>query len=438
MNASLQRRLSIWLSISILFAGLLAAAASFLVAYHDATEAQDTQLVQIAAALSMRSFTQPVAMSHPEDSDEIESRFFVRPLGGPEAAADSGADFVFPRHLGLGLQTFTRDGVQWRAMVSKDSEGRRFGVAQSIAARDEEARDGALFILIPLGLLIPVLMLSVHVILRRAFAPLAALSIAVDRVDGANLAELGASQVPREILPFVEAVNRLLRRLRLAFEQQRRLVSDAAHELRSPVAALMVQAENVRSVELSTEARERVDALSKGLLRISGLLEQLLSFARVQGVGNDPHRIVELHDVVRATIEELLPMAQAKDIDLGCVRIEATRILGDPVHATSLVRNAIDNAIRYTPPGGSVDVTVAREAAAACFIVEDSGPGIADEHVERVFEPFFRVLGNQQTGSGLGLAIAQTAAGAMGGIIELAPREDGKSGLRFVYRQAAV
>lgn len=438
MNASLQRRLSIWLSISIMLAGLLAATASFLVAYHDATEAQDIQLVQIAAALSQHSFNHPLAVSHSSDSDEIETRFFVRPLGGPETAVDSGTDFVFPRHLGLGLQTFTRDGAQWRTMVIRDSEGRRFGVAQSIAARDEEARDGALFILIPLGLLIPVLLLSVHVMLRRAFAPLAALSIAVDRVDGRNLAELGASEVPREILPFMQAVNRLLRRLRLAFEQQRRLVSDAAHELRSPVAALMVQAENVRSVELSTVARNRVDALSAGLVRISGLLEQLLSFARVQGVGNDPHRIVELHCVVRAVIEELLPIAQAKDIDLGCVRIEPTRILGDPIHATSLARNAIDNAIRYTPAGGSVDVSVAREGAAACLIVEDTGPGIADEHIERVFEPFFRILGNQQTGSGLGLAIAQMAARAMGGTIELARRDDGKSGLRFVYRQAAA
>lgn len=131
-------------------------------------------------------------------------------------------------------------------------------------------------------------------------------------------------------------------------------------------------------------------------------------------------------------------MAAAKSIDLGCTRLEHVRILGDLTHASSLIRNSIDNAIRYTPDGGSVDVSVTREGRAACFVIEDTGPGIGPADVAMVFEPFVRILGTKETGSGLGLAIVRTAAGALGGTVELTNRLDHCSGLRFVYRQAAV
>jgi signal transduction histidine kinase len=129
-------------------------------------------------------------------------------------------------------------------------------------------------------------------------------------------------------------------------------------------------------------------------------------------------------------------MAQAKGVDLGCVRLEPVAIQGDPLHAYALVRNVVDNAVRYTPAGGSVDVSVSAEGTEACLVVEDTGPGIAHNDVQRVFEPFVRVLGHQETGSGLGLAIARTASQVLGGRIELGQRADHRTGLRFSYRQA--
>ncbi len=343
---------------------------------------------------------------------------------------------MLPTTIPGGLQTITQDDVSWRVMVIRDTAGERFGVAQSMEARDEDALAGALYILIPLALLLPLLLYAVHVILKRSFAPLAALSRGVDKVDGASLVPLAVDAVPSEVVPFVQAVDRLLERLGVAFEQQRRLVADAAHELRTPLAALMVQAENIERVTLPPEAGERVATLRRGLQRLASLQEQLLHFARVQNPGAMQKQPLELDRIVRSTIEEMLPVAVAKGVDLGCASLAGLFIVGDRQHAESLVRNVIDNAVRYTPPGGAVDISLAREGDEVCFVVEDTGPGINPADLARVFEPFVRLLGTKETGSGLGLAIVRGAAQAMGGRVELGGRSDAGRGLRFVYRQA--
>ena len=164
--------------------------------------------------------------------------------------------------------------------------------------------------------------------------------------------------------------------------------------------------------------------------------EQLLSLARVQGVAAPVDRLVALDAVVRSVMEEVLPLAESKGVDLGCVRLDAVEVRGDSAHAYMLVRNAIDNAVRYTPQGGAVDVSVEVRDGEAVLTVDDTGPGIPSAQRQRVFEPFFRILGSHETGSGLGLAIARSASQALGGSVELSDRPDGRSGLRFTYRQA--
>jgi signal transduction histidine kinase len=304
-----------------------------------------------------------------------------------------------------------------------------------MAQRNDFALEVAALALLPLVLSIPVLLVILNRVLTRAFAPMAAMTAEVDRLDGSQLKALDERPVPLEALPLVQAINRMMRRLATLLEQQRRLVSDAAHELRTPVAALIVQADNVEHVSLSPEATTRMAALRQGLTRISALIDQLLNFARVQGAAPAMSQRLDLNQLVRAAIEDVLPMAQAKNVDLGCPRIDEATIQGDPLHARVLVRNAVDNAVRYTPSGGSVDVSVLAEGGEACLVVEDTGPGIAREDLKRVFEPFVRVLGSEESGSGLGLAIARTAAQALGGKIELGERNDRHSGLRFTYRQ---
>jgi signal transduction histidine kinase len=438
MNASLRRRLFIWLSTSILIAGLLAAALSFMLSYEDANELQDTQLQQVAAVLSNGALSSAPMKFEPHSNEEAETHFVIKLLGSTPPDPNPALDLPLPETLKPGLQSIEQSGVHWRAFVTQNAAGQRFAIAQRMTLRDEDARQAALLTLLPLVVLVPVLLLIVAFVLRQAFAPMTAMSAEVDRLDGSQLAALDERHVPLEALPLVQAVNRLMRRLALVLEQQRRLISDAAHELRTPVAALIVQADNVRHVDLPPEARSRMVSLRQGLARMSALIDQLLNFARVQGAAPSMTQRLELTALVRSAIEETLPLAQTKGVDLGCVRTDRATIQGDPLHAYALVRNAIDNAVRYTPRGGAVDVSVSVEGRQACLVVEDTGPGIAEADIERVFEPFVRVLGSQESGSGLGLAIARTAAQVLGGTIELGRRSDHRSGLRFVYRQAAL
>jgi two-component system OmpR family sensor kinase len=437
MNTSLRRRLFVWLSGSILAAGILAAALSFWLSYEDANELQDTQLQQVAAVLSNGTLAPTTTRFEPRTNEEAETHFVVKLLGPAPTVVNPAVDLPLPESLQPGLQTLEQGGVRWRAIVTQSAAGQRFAVAQRMTVRDEVARDTALLTLLPLLVLVPILLLIVSLVLRQTFAPMQAMSAEVDRLDESRLTALDEHPVPIEALPLVQAVNRLMRRLALVLEQQRRLVSDAAHELRTPVAALIVQAENVQHV-LPPEAKERMSALRRGLARMSSLIEQLLDFARVQGAAPSMLQRLELDALVRSAIEDIVPMAQRKGVDLGCVRSDPTPIQGDPLHVYALVRNAVDNAVRYTPAGGVVDVSVFAEGGRALLVVEDTGPGIAPADIERVFEPFARLLGSQEAGSGLGLAIARTASQALGGRIELSQRTDQRSGLRFTYSQASA
>ena len=174
-----------------------------------------------------------------------------------------------------------------------------------MAQRHDRALEFAALTLLPLALSIPVLLFIVNRVLTRAFAPMAAMTADVDRLDGSVLSALDERPVPLEALPLVQAINRMMRRLSVVLEQQRRLVSDAAHELRTPVAALIVQADNVQHVSLSPEATTRMAALRQGLTRISALIDQLLHFARVQGATPAMSQR-SFNQLVRSAIEDVL------------------------------------------------------------------------------------------------------------------------------------
>jgi two-component system OmpR family sensor kinase len=435
MKHSLRRRLFLWLSVAIVVMSAATAAITFKMNFDDANELQDTQLRQVAAALATQPLTMPESHFRPLDREDAETHFVIRVLGSGDVDPDPWIDIELPATLTDGLQSLRPGQVQWRVMVTRNAGGQRFGVAQRQRVRDEVARDGAVAALLPMLVLVPLLLLIVHLLLRQGFAPLARLSRDVDQGDGSSLKLLASDGIPNEVLPLVQAVNRLLARLGGVLDQQRRMVADAAHELRTPVAAARVQADNLAYAELMPDARTRLDSLQRGLARISDLVDQLLKFARVQGATPVVDHPIALEAVVRTAIEESLALAEASEIDLGCIRLDRAPVRGDPMHAYALVRNVIDNAVRYTPTGGWVDVSLVVEDGLAVLAVEDTGPGIPDDLRERVFEPFFRVLGSQQSGNGLGLAIVRSAAQALGGHVELAGRLDGQPGLRFIYRQ---
>ena len=435
MSRSLRQRLTLWLSTTIVVMSAATAGITFWMNFQDANELQDTLLQQIAAALSAQPVLAPQERFQPHSGEDAETHLVIRPLGSAGIDPDPRIDVMLPASLPPGLQDVEAFKVHWRVFVRNDRNGHAFGVAQRQRVRDETGRDSALTALGPMLVLVPLLLVIVNGLLLQGFAPLVALSREVDAGDVRQLKALSDAGIPSEVRPIVHAVNRLLARVSGLLEQQRRLVADAAHELRTPIAAARVQADNLAHADLPADARERLDALQRGLARNSELVDQLLKLARVQGTASHAEQTVALDALIRTAIEETLTLAEGRQVDLGCIRLDHAKVHGDSMHAFALIRNAIDNAVRYTPPGGWVDVSLVIDEGDALFAVEDTGPGIPGDLRERVFEPFFRVLGTQQSGNGLGLAIVRSAAEALGGRVELGERLDGQPGLRFVYRQ---
>lgn len=411
--------------------GLAAGCASFYLAFREAQELQDDQLRQVAHLIG-RSGTPPkdwAGTSGSADDSDPDARIIVVTAG--ETSQNTHLPAV-PAAAPEGFQTLEGRRDTWRLYVRTLPSGKRIAVGQMTAVRDETARDSGLRTLIPMLLLVPSLALLVSWIIRRALAPVMALSTQLDRRDDGNLQSIPESDVPSEIKPFVGAINRLMQRLGLALSQQRRFIADAAHELRSPLTALTVQAENLEQTSVSVEAKSRVQQLKAGLERAAKLLEQLLNLARSQNSAA-PAQDVRFDELVRQVVEEYLAFALSKQIDFGCKRFEPTIAVAPPEELRMLVRNAVDNALRYTPQGGTVDVSIYQDNGQTVFLVEDSGPGIPPDEKERIFEPFYRVMGNGETGSGLGLAIVRSIAERLGGDIELSNRA-GAQGARFWYR----
>lgn len=228
----------------------------------------------------------------------------------------------------------------------------------------------------------------------------------------------------------VRELNSLLERVRQAFEAQQHFVADAAHELRSPLTALKLQIEGLQRAgdeAARTQARSR---LAAGVERASHLVEQLLLLAR-QEAGAGPAQTVDLEPLLRRCLAEQVGAAQARGIDLGLLRADAVQIRGWPDALAVLLRNLLDNAIKYSPEGGKIDVLLLDEGERVRLRVEDSGPGIPPEERERVFDRFYRSAGAQgrASGSGLGLAIVKTIAERHGAQL-LLDRSEALDGLR--------
>jgi two-component system OmpR family sensor kinase len=331
----------------------------------------------------------------------------------------SHLDYPLPLPDRAGLSTVTWDEEDFRVFVIS-RRGRTVQVAQSLDVREAALRGITLRLLVPLLLLVPVLAAATWFTVSRALRPLSALRGEVVRRNPASLTPIALEPAPEEVRPLVGSLNDLLSRLGDALDSQRRFTADAAHELRTPLAGLKLQ---FQLLERSNGADERAEALANlraGIERAIRLAQQLLTLARLEpGPEPLPLRRVCLDSLARRTLAELAPIARHKSIALHFTGTEDVAAHGDPEQLRILLGNLVDNAIRYTPPGGRVDVRALREAAHAVLEVADSGPGIAPVERSRVFDRFYRVAGNEETGSGLGLSIVQRIAQAHGASIDL-------------------
>ncbi|MBV8123530.1 MAG: two-component sensor histidine kinase, partial [Paucibacter sp.] len=272
LNASLQFKLSLMLSLAILLVAVVAGVFSFMSAFDEAQELQDDELRQVAQLMDRQSLLPPATDFH---ADEEVPRVVVQRLG-------DGGPLALPASLAEGMHTLVLDGETYRVLVRTRASGDRIAVAQESDLRDEIAREGALRTVMPFLILVPVLLLIVADLVRKMFRPMVALAQEIDLRAGQDLHPVDNSRLPAEVRPFAVAINRLLARVEQAMEGQRRFVADAAHELRSPLAALSLQAERLAQVDMSEVAQERLAMLRRGIARGSSLLDQLLSLARAQ------------------------------------------------------------------------------------------------------------------------------------------------------------
>ncbi len=415
-----------------MLAGLVAAVASFGLAYSEAKELQDDMLRQIAALSAGSTAISSSFSKQGQDStdgaiSDPESRVTIIHL--PKDIRPNWLNSNMPP----GLHTLDTGSERLRVFVRDDQSGTRTVVFQPTDARDEIAINSALHTLIPLLLLLPVLAWLIMRIVRNELAPITLLSKSLDEQSADRLHPLPDDEVPQEIAPFIHAINRLLQRINHLMAQQRRFIADAAHELRSPLTALSLQAQNLRQADSLQSVQERIIPLQAGIERTRQLTEQLLTLARTQA-GTNGEAVIDVAVMVRELIAEYLPLSGSKNIDLGLEEIAQLSVRASPDALRLIFKNALENALKYTPEGGEVTVHLLSDNGAAVIEVIDNGPGVPALERERVFDAFYRIPGAVGQGSGLGLAIAREAAIRLGGVVSLHERQEG-SGMIFRYRQ---
>jgi two-component system sensor histidine kinase TctE len=301
-------------------------------------------------------------------------------------------------------------------------------VAENRSARNDFARQIIVRMVLPQLLLIVLAGCMLWLAVGRALAPLETLRREVESRSHRDLSALPIQQTPHEVRPLISAMNELLERLSLALASQQRFIADAAHQLRTPIAGLKTQTELALRQTPPGEAQMTLKQLRSATEQTTRLVNQLLSLARAEPPGARAQSVqrLDLKTLARSTTTDWVPRALERNIDLGFeADAERIEIDGDPFLLREMLNNLLDNAIRYTQPGGQVTVRVNRAADGACVSVEDNGPGIPESERSRVFERFYRVLGTGAEGCGLGLAIVREIAQSHGAEVKLTTALDG-------------
>ena len=425
---SIRRELLVWLLGGLALAIVGAAIGTYLRAREEANALFDYQLKEMAASLTDAPFVAaPTSSSGIGSSGSDTLVVQIWDKSGVQLFL-SQPRRELPQNAQLGFTTIATDSGQWR-VFSTLAEGQVVQVAQPIRARRELAASMALRTIVPLLAVLPFLAALIWVTIARGLRPLDRVAAAVAKRSPTVLEPVDERGLPREVHPLVHALNGLLGRLGSALGAQRAFVADAAHELRTPLTAVHLQAQLAERATTDVERSAALSELKGGVERATRLVEQLLTLAREEpGVTDSSTTIVDLASVAREVIGDLAPLAGAKRIDLGLSVANAgtAGVQGDAQALRTLVSNLVDNALRYTPSGGRVDVVVRNDAGRPSLAVRDSGPGIAAEDRGRVFDRFYRGSGAESVGgSGLGLAIAKRIAERHGATIELGPGIDG-------------
>lgn len=419
MKPSLRRRL-LWL---LCGAVLLAWGATALFTYFDARQQigqmLDAQLAQsaglIAAQLEHEGGASAELPAPRQYRQAFTSVFQVWDRSTALHLRSANAPATRLSQSDGGYSDTTIDGVRWRIFSRWDDSGRFLvQTGERFELREELAQSVANHLLHPLVVALPVLALLIWLSVYAGLRPLGAVAGQLQSRAPENLAALDEARVPREVSPLVQAINALFARVRASFEQERRFTADAAHELRTPLAGIKTQAQVALAalpVGSSAELGRALAHVVQGVDRATHLVEQLLVLARLDPQADLPGAMpVVLHDLAAACIAELAQSAADKNIALALDGADKAQILGDPTLLAVLLRNLVDNAIRYSSAADEVEVSVTRAPGALVLRVADNGPGIAQEERDRVLDRFYRIVGSSGQGSGLGLSIVKRIA----------------------------
>lgn len=451
---SIRRRLLFGLLITLAIALVLAGIAIFRQARTEANELFDFQLQQMALSLPAESFS-----SVPGEHNDTEGLVI-------QIWSQNGVELYYshprtplPPRAELGFTTVQTPVGDWRVYAARVGDN-VVQLAQPMVIRDSLAVSMALRTLLPLVVAMPLLGLLVWVVVGRGLRPLRRVTKALDARAPGALEAFPEAGLPDEVRPLVRALNSLLGRLDDALVQQKAFVADAAHELRTPLAALQLQVQLLERAHTDAERAEAMRDLREGVRRASHMVAQLLTMARQEpDAARAAAAFVELPLVplLQNVVAHHAALAVARGIDLGLDAPDAlaqiSRVRGDANALQTLFGNLVDNALKYTPRGGHVDVRLISAMPAPVVEIEDTGPGIAPAERERVFDRFFRggaaatdgtvpsdASGQRPVdaasepdapraqGSGLGLAIVRNIAQAHGAQVELLDVRNARNG----------
>ncbi|OGA57138.1 MAG: hypothetical protein A3G81_17525 [Betaproteobacteria bacterium RIFCSPLOWO2_12_FULL_65_14] len=425
---SIQRDLVLWAALALAAGMAVVVAATYAFAYSQITSVFDDELVKIAEAVHLgEDWRGPGRVRIPRQGFNLSVRAYNQRGASYFETAEPSMPEDLPKLFEPGYTVMQTQGGRWRLYTHVAGEG-IVQVGQPEATRTSLARTLSLRMALPELVLIPLFVLFMAWVLRRGLAPLRQISRRVEERDASRLDELPTEDVPAELRPLIGEINALLVRLDASMAAQRRFVADAAHELRTPVAALALQ---VQVAERAAQPATRAAAfgeLNKGIARATRVVEQLLKLAQL-GPDVAPERFqpVDLAEIVREVVGNMAYRARTLGIDLGAEASAPAPMAGAKAELRSLITNLVDNALRYAPRDSEVTVKVIRDAAGIRMTVLDAGPGIPAAERESVFERFQRASGDDTPGIGLGLAIAKAIVERHGGRISLEEAQPGRS-----------
>jgi signal transduction histidine kinase len=411
--SSLRRRLLLWLLPAALLAGALASAATWWGSLDDLDDLLNDQMKAIAQHVVVDPDGR-LSLAGVDRKGRLSGRkshgVLLQVWQDGKLVFTSDPDSPLPPPQGPGLADETVDGQVWHTFVTRSGD-MLVRVAQVRLARWEALAEISVHQFWPVLSLAPVIALFLWFGIGYGLQPLLKIATGLKRRDANNMQAIETAAMPTEVKPLVDALNDLLQRLDHAFTLQKQFIADAAHELRTPIMGLGLQAELLPQAASSEERDEIVARIRTGAVQLTHLAGQLLTLARLDPDASQAARqAVDLTELARSVVADRERLAEASRIDLGVASAQSAVVLGNIDNLRVLLNNLVDNAIRYAGDHARVDVAVRRDGPFVVLEVSDNGPGIPESDQARAWERFYRGSGHAGTGSGLGLSIVRRVA----------------------------